>query len=87
LRLTANVCNAEFRLTPDCGAYFRSDWRDDLSRLAKGDIVTIVGKVWCVRSHTLSLIICELIRAERDGKQIYPPPGDAGETETGRKKP
>ena len=79
LRLTADVCNVEFRLTPDCAADFNAAWREDLSGLKEGDVVTVVGEVWYVRLHTLHFLTSELIRAERDGKRIYPPPAAESE--------
>jgi len=69
----------EFRLTPDCAAYFDPSWREDLPKLKEGDLVRVIGKVWRVRLHTLEFLPSELIRAERDGKQIYPPPATGGE--------
>ena len=82
LRLTADVCNVEYRLTPDCAVYFKPPWREDLSRLKDGDTVTIVGQVWRISFFTLEFYPGELIRAERDGKQIYPPPAAEGEGKT-----
>jgi len=71
-----------------CDARFDSSARRRLLFLQRGDSVTVVGRFRADRVGVLSLkfYACKLIRAERDGKQIYPPEGDSPDREAGGEK-
>jgi len=72
----------------DIGGLFTEEWRECLMRLREKDIVTVVGRLIIVdNSGFVWFRDCELIRAERDGKQIYPDLEGAGEEEAEGKKP
>ena len=72
----------------DCEAHFDSGARQRFLFLKEGDSVTVVGSlcpdgVW---GSSVKFYACKLIRAERDGKQIYPPEGDSPDREAGGEK-
>lgn len=79
LRVMLEVTEGRGKNPAECSVWFMATFREWISRLEKGDLLVLVGRLSDMTARGVELRYCELIRIERKGKQIYPPPQAEGE--------